>query len=386
MYRVRSLRPFLCASVAGLLATLGCVDHNQGGKTLYVFDNASKQVKVWDDVNALHDLGTGGTAASPDRTISCASLSGVTLAWGGLAVDSATNRIYLLSEAGTVYVITNASTASGALPTDNNTYFYSFNLGDSTDRYDSDAFGQLAVDPTSNYLYAMESTLTGNKSRVWRVASPSTQYYTKLAASSSTTNAGSDTFGAGVAAMNGGEAFGLFGNGSTVFGGPGATTSYTGARLRLTSGKSFPSDPSFGLPNYQGNVVIGDATTLTASLSYGALAYDNQNSQLYVLAQGSGPVLVWDRSQFGFTYNQAPTRSLANGSGLLTGLRTLSHPFDSDWLLGAYYTVAPTTTATGTGGTTLLIWKDPSGGGTPVQVTLPGSLEVRGMAIGGGTD
>jgi len=186
--------------------------------------------------------------------------------------------------------------------------------------------------------------------------------------------------------MNGGEAFGLFGSGNTVFGGTGGTTSYTGARLRLTSARSFVADPSYGSLNYQGNVVIGDATGLTASLSYGALAYDNQNSQLYVLAQGSGPVLVWNRSQFGYTYNQAPVRSLSNDSGLLSSLRTLSHPYDSDWLLGAYYSVAPSTTATGTGGTSLLIWKDPSGGGTPVQVTLPGSLEVRGMAIGGGSD
>jgi hypothetical protein len=381
----RAIRPFLCAAAAGLLASLGCVDHNAGGKTLSVFDNTSNLVKVWSDINKLFDLG-GGTAADPDRTIGVSTLSGVTLAWGGVAVDSNSDRIYLLSEGGTVYVITNASTRNGTLSNPASTDFYSFNLGSSSDRYDNDAFGQLAVDPTTNSLYAVESTLSGNKSRVWRVTSPSTQYFTTLDAASNTTNAGNDTYGAGVAAMNGGEAFALFGNGNTVFGGVGGITSYTGARVRLTSGKSFVSDPPYGSSGYQGNVIIGDTTGLTASLSYGAVAYDNQKSQVYVLAQGSGPVLVWNRSQFGTNYNQTPVRSLTNDSGLLSSLRTLSHPYDSDWLLGAYYTVAPASATTGTGGSNLLIWKEPSGGGTPVQVTLPGSLEVRGMAIGGSSD
>jgi hypothetical protein len=381
LFRARPLHLLLCAAAAGLLSALGCVDHEPGGKTLYAFDNTSKQVKVWSNVETLFGLGTGGAAANPDRTIDSSGLSGVRLAWGGLAVDSVSNRLYLLSESGTVYVITSASTQNGTLSTATTTDFYSFNLGNSTDRYDNDVFGQLAVDPTTNYLYAVESTLSGNKSRVWRVASPSTQYFTTLAASSNTTNAGSDTFGAGVAAISGGEAYGLFGSGDTVFGGTGGTTSYTGARLRLTSGKSFVSDPNYGTNSF--NVIIGPTTTLADSLSYGALAYDNQNSQLYVLAQGSGPVLVWNRSQFGSTCDQAPARSLSNDSGLLSNLRTISHPYDSDWLVGAYYSVAPTTTDTGTGGTSLLIWKDPSGGGAPVQVTLPGSLEIRGVAIGG---
>jgi hypothetical protein len=379
--RARSLRPLLCAAAAGLLSALGCVDNTTGGTTLYVFDNTSKQVKAWSDVNALHDLGDGGTAGDPDRTIGSSALSGVTLAWGGLAVDSVTNRVYLLSEAGTVYVITNASNQNGTLSTATTTDFYSFNLGSSSDRYDNDVFGQLAVDPTTNYLYAMESTLAGNKSRVWRVASPSSQYYTTLAASSNTTSAGSDTFGDGVAVMSGGEAYGLFGSGGQVFGGIAGTTSYTGARIRLTAGKSFVGDPNYGSSST--NVIIGPSTGLTDSLSYGALAYDNQHSQLYVLAQGSEPLLVWNRSQFGSTCDQAPVRSLTSDSGLLTNLRTISHPYDSDWLVGAYYTIAPTTATTGTGGTSLLIWKDPSGSGAPVKVTLPGPLEVRGMAIGG---
>jgi hypothetical protein len=387
--RARRHRPLLLAAAATFLAALGCVDNQDGGKTLYVFDNSSggtytKQVMVWNDVNAPYALGTGATAATPDRTFTSGSLSGVALAWGGLAVDSVSNRVYLLSEAGTVYVFPNASTASGTLSTGTTT-FYSFNLGSTDDRYDSGVFGQLAVDPTTDYLYAVETTLTGTKSRVWRVASASGQYYTTIAASGNTTNSGGDTFGAGVAVMTGGEAFGLFGNGSTVWGGTGGISDYTGARIRLTSGKTFVSNPSYGSTGYLGNVIIGDSTGLTASLSYGALAYDNSNSQLYVLSEGTAPVRVWNRSQFGYTYNQAYVRSLPNDSGLLSNLRSISHPYDSDWLLGAYFTVAPTDTGTGTGGSNLMFWKAPSSdGGTPVRVTLPGSPDIRGMAIGGG--
>ena len=55
-----------------------------------------------------------------------------------------------------------------------------------------------------------------------------------------------------------------------------------------------------------------------------------------------------------------------------------------DWLLGVKFTVAATSViGEGTGEPVLLIWKAPSAGGAAVSATMPGTTEIRGMAIGG---
>jgi hypothetical protein len=381
--RARSLRLSRCAAALGLLAALGCVDHNGGGKTLYVYDNSTSTVDVWADVSKLTAAASAGsTVPSPDRTITSSLLSGIRLAWGGLAVDSVSDRLYLVSESGNVYVITKASTQNGTLSSNTTTDIYNFSLGNTSEQFSSGAFGQATVDPTTNLLYVMENTLDGRQSRVWKVANASNQYVTVTPATSYTIGVSNDTYGAGVAAQTGGELFGLWGNGGTIYGGTGGTTQYTGARIRQSSGQVF-SDPPYGVSGVVGNIIIGPDTQLTASFIYGSLAYDAQNSRLYVLAAGTSPVLAFNKSQFTTQpFDQVPAATLAAGN--LSSLRILSHPNNSDWLLGAYITDTPTTTGTGTGGTDLLVWDAPYTGAAPVEVTLPGSLEVRGMAIGGG--
>jgi hypothetical protein len=71
-------------------------------------------------------------------------------------------------------------------------------------------------------------------------------------------------------------------------------------------------------------------------------------------------------------------------AGALGNLRTIAHPANSDWLLGANFTLTTgSAIGEGSGGANLLIWKSPSGGGAALSAALPGVTEIRGMAIAG---
>jgi hypothetical protein len=103
-------------------------------------------------------------------------------------------------------------------------------------------------------------------------------------------------------------------------------------------------------------------------------------------------VQVFGYGQFSTApFNQAAKRSLGDTQATLFNLRTLSHPIDSDWLLGAEYSSAPSSNIQGTGASILDLWQSPSGGGTAKRITITSgtdgsSTEVRGMAVAGGSN
>jgi hypothetical protein len=381
----------LLALSAALLAALGCVKDTGGGTTLYVYDNASSSVLVWNDVNKVYSAAKGATTVpAADRTIVNGLNPSDDLAWGGLAMDSTSNRLYLVTTIGQVYVINKASTQHGTVSALSD--IISFNLGQSgVDPYSAGSvFEQAAVDGTSNTLFVLESAADGSATRVWRVtnASQMSNGAVLTPAAQYTVGISTDTFGCGVATIPGGNLYGLFGGGGTIYNGLG-TIAYSGARLRQGSGGSFPSS----LGNlYSSGVVVGALTEL-GSPQYGSLAYDSQKSALYTFAPSvasptSSSILVFTTGSFSAGLNVAPSRTLAvpalpfNGG---TSLRTISHPADGDWLLGTYFTLAPTTSVIGdgTGSTYLAIWDAPSGGGAGYTASIPGTTEIRGMAIGG---
>jgi len=390
--RLASLRWAFCAVLAVLLATLGCVEDNGNGKTLYAFDPGSGSVLVWNDINSVYGVGGGGTAPAPDRTIQSGQLAGITLAWGGLVVDSGRNLIYLVTESGTVFVITKANTQNGSIS--NVSDIYSFTLGYSSQQLNNAVFGQVALDATSNILYAQETTYDGKTTQVWVVPSVSSFNNGSNVDPSVFPPVGiaADQWGAGVAAVPGGGLFGLFGNGQTVLY-DALGNGYSGARLRLGSSSGFVN--ANPITNVSSNVLIG-GSTLLATMSTGSapsptsLAYDPQATDLYVFdpgnASATAAVLVFRQSQFTLSgnLNQSPGRTLGDPAGNVQNLRVLSHAPNSDWLLGANIVTAATTTSSGDGGSALLIWKNPSSGAVAsISVTLPGVTSLRGMALGG---
>ncbi len=380
----------LCLPAAlALLGALGCKG-SSGGSTLYVYDNTSSSVLVWDDINTVYTAAQASTpAAAADRTITSSLISGMDLAWGGLAVDTTSNRLYLVTETGVVWVITQASTQNGAITS--TTYITSFNLGlAGQDQFTGGSvFGQASVDGGSNTLYVTETATDGSATRIWKISNASTvasnygPSHTFTPPATYTIGTGTDTFGCGVAAVPGGNAFGLMGGGGLLYNG--LTTSYNGARLRVTQSGTFNASPYIT----NGGVLIGSATELGAPLAYGGLGYDSQNSALYVFAPTSSSptdaeILVFNNSVFSIGLDQPPTRTLGDTAGALATLRTISHPANSDWLLGATFT--PDTTSAigaGTGEGTLLLWKAPSKGGAAVSATMTGTSEIRGMNVGG---
>jgi hypothetical protein len=365
------LRQFALPALLVLLGTLGCKGKDNTGVTLFVFDGSSSSVKVWDDVNKVQTAFAEGTEVpAPDRTISSTSVMGsITLAWGGLALDNAKNILYLVTETGTVFVIPNADAQNGDISSTSN--ITSFTLGTSSDYYSSGAFGQAAVDSSTNTLYVLETSLDGSQTQVWYVPNAS-QQFNQTSTPENTFSAASDQWGVGLAAHSG-NVYGLFGAGNAVYNSQG--TPYTGPRLRLGQNYAFPASS---------DVLIGATTGLPGPVNFGSLAFDSQNSILYVWAQAANPddVLMFTQNQFILSgFDQAPSKTLSDTSATLANLRLIAHSANSDWLLGADM---PTPALTGAGTSTLHIWKNPSGGGvSAVSGTLSVAPEIRGMAIGG---
>jgi hypothetical protein len=369
-----------------VLLALGCGGAS-GDTTLYVYDNASSSVLIWSDVSKVYASAKAGTTvAAADRTIVNGLGSGAELAWGGLALDSTSNRLYLVTTSGLVYVINKASSQTGTVSALADVI--SFSLGESgVDPYSGGSvFEQAAVDGASNTLFVLETAASGSASRVWKITDASGVANGTIItpAASYTIGVSTDTFGCGVAAIAGGNAYGLFGNGSVIYNGLG-TIAYSGARLRKSSGGVFPS-PLGGL--YSSGVVIGALTELGSPLEYGSLGYDAQHLALYVFAPDSASptdaaILVFDSSTFSTSLDVAPSRTLGDTAGALATLRIIAHPADGDWLLGANFTLTSgSTIGAGTGGSTLLIWDAPSGDSAALSVTMPDTSEIRGMAIG----
>ena len=109
-------RSLCLPALLALAASLGCVDHNPTGTTLFVYDNQSSTVQIWADVNTVHDAVQNSTAMpAADRSIQSSLLNNIDLAWGGLAVDPNRQMLYLVSESGVVYAITKANTQNGSI-------------------------------------------------------------------------------------------------------------------------------------------------------------------------------------------------------------------------------------------------------------------------------
>jgi len=391
-----ALRRLCVPAALVLLGTLGC-HKKQSSQNLFVYDGGTNTVLVWDDIQKVYDGGqTGGTVPAPDRTIS-AGLLAPTLAWGGLALDSNANMLYLVTTQGLVTRINNASNQSGALSQSKD--ILQFNLGNAaSDRFSSGSvFGQASVDESSHTLYVVETSTDGTGTRIWNIAgannaassttySPATQY---------TISVTNDTWGSGVTAGSAGQVYGLFGSG-TALTDPSSNVNVVSPRLRqgrTSYSTVFPTNP-LNL-NQAINVVFGNATGLNAPLNYGALAYDGSNNVVYAFAQPGtawpatpaatydAQIVMFNVGDFSAGGNQAPNKTLTS---VEHDLRIISHPTSLDWLLGATYVPASTTTPgpAGTGAGSLLIWKDPSGGSAEAtSVPLSGVSQILGMAVGG---
>ena len=349
---------------------LACTDvtGNAGGTALYAYDGTSGNVLVWDDVSALYDTGSTSTttvATSPSRTISGSAISSVaSLGWGGMAFDSANNRLYLVSSTGTVVRIESAASANGSLSS--TTDVVKFTLGASSDRLSSGTFGQAAVDSSGSCLYVAESNST--TVRIWKVGSPTSITNGAMVSlqdvAVSTDTAGSVN-GVGVAAGTSGALFGYFQGGSDIQ--DASNTIYSGPRLRYGNG-SFSSSSS---------VLIGDNTHMER---YGALAFDYSNNRLFVGVHttdagiSTAPILVYRTGAFTSGYNQSPDMTL-NASGL-TNLRVLVHPGKKNWLAGAE-------SSSGSGTNKVWIWKTPLNAPDPEVFTLDSSVKILGLAMDG---
>ena len=382
---MRSLALVRRLCLPAFLLLLGCKG-DDSGTTLYVYDNTSSTVRAWSDVATVYDAASAGTTVpDPDRVITSSLYSGITLAWGGVTMDTSRDRLYLVSQGGMVFDIHNAGSASGTISaTADITYF---SLGVSTERYSSGSvFGAASIDSNGNILYVLETALDGSGCRVWKVDTASTQTNATTITPATTYTVGidTDTYGSGVAAIPGSGVFGLYGGGGAIYT---ASSTFTGPRIRLGPSGTFVSTNSAG---YGYDVVIGGDTLLGSGITYGAIGYDATNTCLYVL-DGPSPtgIHVFNKSQFtSGSLDEAPVRTMGDSASSLADLRIIAHAPYSDWLLGAEYSATTSGTGTGTGLPTLFIWKKPSDGGTAVQASLPastsGTLQIRGMTIGTG--
>ena len=366
--RPKSFRPLCGAAIAIALLLASCVDPDAsgGGATsgtaLYVFDGsdspASGRVLAWNDANALYSDPT----ASPSRTISGLALDTVkTLGLGGMCMDTTGNRLYMVSESGTVARIESVRSKSGTLSSTADVVTFTLGNG-SADRLSGSKFGQAAIDPQAGTLYVTE---TGDSdSRIWVVTRPD-QFAQNANATLQTVSVSGDRKGYGVAVWQG-AVYGYFQEGNSVIGGD--LTQYTGPRLRKGTSSGFQTNSG---------VLVGTSKTLLRK--YGALAYDSGNDQIYVAchlvdaALNGAPITIYKPGQFNPGLDQAPDKTL--GDATLNNLRILAHGGNKDWLAAA--------TASGeTPSNVLYLWRNPLSATTPRTVSL-GNTRIRGLAFDG---
>ena len=379
----------LAAAVLALvmLGAQGCVDKPTSGATsgtaLYIYDNASHSVKAWNDVNALWTAvnpvapATATAVPAPDREITGDSISSMApLAWGGIAVNSYSNTMYLVSaKGGKVTRIQRANSQNGWLSQISD--ITTFTLGANGELYSGGSFGQASVNTGTGALYVTETNSDLTLARIWLIPNASTiadQGVVTPVASYSVLNPNtSDSGVAGVAAGQRTAVYGFFSGGSAVTpGGTSGGSNQTGPRIR--SG-----------PGYFANfVVVGANTSLldpSSTTTYGSLGYDSLDGELYVSRQSSSTtlpaVLVFSNAQIsGLIVNPAPSRALGEKASDLPLLRIIAHPGTKDWLAGAN---TDSTLLKGTN--TLLLWKNPSQGGLSSALLLDPGVQIGGMAL-----
>ncbi len=349
-------RLLCCAALLGLAA---CVDPNSasggatGDTTLYAYDNANKRVLFWGDLPASF---TADSFTTPSSILTTTFFSNVTpLAWGGMAMDSSRNRLYLVGETGNIVRLDSVRGLSGSV---SSTDVATFKL-DTAELLSGGKFGQIALDSNKDILYVTENGTTST--RVWVVSGASTRVSNTTVALQELKQSG-DTGGYGVAA-NGGVVYGSFADGDGV----GTNPVLTGYRLRKGTSSSF--DPSL--------VLLGDQTGLG---SFSTLALDHANGIIYAgvsaddFAGAGDPVLAFKTGQFGGAYNQAPDHSVGD-TAAVADLRVLAHPGNKDWLVGLGASA----------NATLWIWKSPStkSGATFKALAAPTGSQLRGAALDG---
>lgn len=364
MTRARAISTGLAAALP--LFLLACAGKNSGstsGTTLYLFDGNASQVLVWKDIQAA---ASASTPPAADLTLTSGALTRTSaLAWGGMAIDTQRNRLYLLYRDGSVVRIDQLRSQSGAIQSNNATVF----TLDSSQRLTGSAFGQLALDIQLDTLYACESGTSGN-SRVWTVSQPDAMANGGTASFQTVSDTQASTGSAGAAAGQG-SVYAYFANGNQVVSG---TSTYNGPRLRKGASSAF--DPN--------GTIIGGATGLDMSLA-GSLALDTANSRLFVgldagstsstSPTGGAPVLAFQTGQFGLSPDQQPSFWL--GSSATGAIRVLAHPGVKAWLVGLQ-------SSAGLGIQTILVWKQPAAGVASQSLALgPSSAQYLAAALDG---
>lgn len=370
-----NLRTFLGGTGAALLVLLlqlACIDPVEGGSvngtSLYAFDSATGKVMVWGDVSKVYETAPAPSGEhilpTPDRTIGGASLDQVKeLGWGGLAMDTSGNRLYVVSEAGKVVRIERVRSQNGTLSS--LTEIVLFTLGNSSDRLGSGSiFGQAAVDPANGTLYVTETTDTD--ARIWVVSNAgAVADGTTVPLSQIRASVGTDSKGTGVAAAQG-MVYGYFGGGDNITN-LNTGTSYSGARIRRGSGQSFLASSSV--------LVYGD-TRLGVS---GSLALDTSNNLLFLLRRtsdmaGDPPIVAYKTGSFTSGFDQPWDFTLGTAVDH-RNLRFLAHPGNKDWLAAGEMD--------GTSGAgRLWLWKNPSQAGALKYFDLNGG-QFKGFALDG---
>lgn len=366
MIRARHLLLGLAAALP--LLFVSCIKSSDGagainGTALYLYDGNASQILVWKDLSATY---AATTAPAPDLTLTSTALSrSQPVAWGGMAVDTQRNRLYLLYQDGTVLRIDQLRSQSGTIISSN---LILFTL-DSSQRLSGSVFGQLALDAQSDILYACEHG-TGGTSRVWAVNQPDTLVNSGTAAFATVTDDESGTGSVGAAAGQG-AVFGYFAGGNQVISG---INTYNGPRLRKGASGAFIS----------GDVLIGDTTGLDQSTT-GSLALDTVNNMLFVgldtgstsanSPTGGAPVLAFQAGQFGLAPNQQPKFWLDDSSA--GTLMALSHAGSKAWLVGLKGTGS-------VGMQTIQVWQQPASGVTAKPLALgAASAEYLAAALDG---
>ena len=363
--------------VTGMLAcvfmslglALGCVDPEEGGggsvsgTSLYVFDasydasdNTQCRILVYSDVAALFE----DTAIQPARKMSGTIIERVRdLAWGGMCFDANGNRLYLVSETGTIVRIERARLQNGNI--ENQLDIVSFRLGTSSDRLSSGKFGQAFIDSRGANLYVTEANATDTQ--IWVV--PATYPLNP----SNRIQIDDDKGGTGVAATSDGAVYAYFDDGgnTTISG-----VTYAGPRLKRGTSSGFQRDSS---------MIIGQANNNRTELAkYGCLALDNSGNvfmarHLADAGIGSGnAVLMFTPGQFNPGLNQAPSASFAN----IGNLRVISHAVTKDWLVGSQ-------SDSDYGRNIVMMWRSPSLGAS-VQANsfiVSPYASIRGLALDG---
>lgn len=357
--------PRLLGLILGvLLSTVlaGCIDPEDlnggsGGTALYVFDAAAGSVLVWDDLGALE---AADAVPSPSRRLTGSLLvNNRALAWGGMCFDPSRNRLFLVSETGTVVRIEGVSRKNGELTSSQD--IVSFTL-DNAERLSESVFAQAAVDPLDGTLYVTENGKSS--SRIWVVANAGS-LPSGMTAPLQALQASGDTGGTGVAVAQG-----------VVYAYAGGGSSVTTPSAEILSGSRLRRGTSGGFSG----VVLGGQTTLGNSGSNGFLALDTGSNLLYVARKNpdltsGGPIALFETGAFTTGFDQAPRSQL--GTWAEQGnLKFIAHGGSKDWMVAA-------DEVAGTPTDRIWIWKRPSAAGSPKSLNLGGGVLVRGLALDG---